>query len=594
MQSFYTEARRTIDKFNEQVNELLFPDKAKIEAKNALNTALSKASIEKDEDLLTICRDTVIELRNHYQPPEKRNLNTKLLISTLEQLIRKRSQKQLELAPEKKVREKRETEEKAKKARLEAEQKAREAAELAEKARIEAEKKAQEEKERVEKARIEAEKERLRIERERREAAERAEREHWRFSNILGQINTNTLNPILEIAKIRTEASTNANTTLSSHTISKNELQTILEALKVNTSVQTLNLSNISIIGLEFLLLTLANLRRDLTFIPDLQSIPNPSIGMLLKQMPLPLSNPAPNVGNILEQVPQPPKPAVRILPEISSSWIIREKDINIIREIKKGGFGSVRYGIWENTPIAVKIPLPPFSLTSEGSKASINEAKVLARLHHPNIVRLYGICKFTDHYNLVLEYMPKGSLYQVLHSTETLNWTVRWEIATEISRGMRKLHESKPCIVHRDFKSPNVLLDGQNHAKISDFGSAAFLDENSTEKPTCTLAWRAPELLQPNKPAPHTTKSDIYSLGITFWEIASRDYPWATKTPKQSVAVEVCSGKRDVIPPETPPSYAALIKRCWADLASDRPDISEVVQILEDHKLEAMLTPTQ
>ncbi|MFA6409699.1 MAG: protein kinase, partial [Gammaproteobacteria bacterium] len=587
MQSFYTEAQGTIDKFNEQVNELLFPDKAKIEAKNALNTALLKASIEKDEDLLTTCRDTVIELRNHYQPPEKRNLNTKLLISTLEQLIRKRREGQLELASEKRAREKREAEEKAKQTRIEAERKAREAAELAEKTRIEAEKKAQEEKERAEKARIEAERERLRIEQERREAEERAERESWRFSNILGQINTNATNPILEIAKIRTEASTNANTTLPSYAISKNELQTILEALKVNSSVQTLNLSNIGIIGLEFLLLTLANLRRNLTFIPDLQSIPNPSIGVLLKQMPPPPNNPAPNVGKILEQVPQPPKPPVRILPDISSSWIIREKDINIIREIKKGGFGSVNYGIWENTPIAVKIPLPPFSLTSEASKASINEAKVLARLHHPNIVRLYGICKFSDHYNLVLEYMPKGSLYQVLHSTETLTWTVRWEMATEISRGMRKLHESKPCIVHRDFKSHNVLIDKDNHAKISDFGSAAFLDENSTEKPACTLAWKAPELLQASTPAPYTPKSDIYSLGVTFCEIASRNDPWVMKAPKQSVAAEVCNGRRDNIPADTPPSYAALIKRCWADRATERPDIREVVQILEDHKSE-------
>ncbi|MFA6409696.1 MAG: protein kinase [Gammaproteobacteria bacterium] len=609
MQSFYVEAQKTIDQVNDIVNNLLWPDEAKREARKALNAALEETSRTKilleeatstnnqaqlrtcqgrfavsENHLLDTCRDTHRYLSSYYLF-RKNNDNTTQLLNTLNKLLVKRRDGQLELVTERQERERAEAEERKKreaetkrKRREEAEAKrraeaekheaaekarvkleneqrekeAREAAEQAAKAQLEAEKKAQEERERVEK---------LRIEQERREAAERAEKKYWQFSNILEQINTNTITPILEIAKIRTEAGSSSTTTTSVPTINKNELRRILEALQQNTSVKIVDFSNIDITGSEDIIATLVSTRPMLAFQPA--SIKH------------------------LEKTPPP----------ISHSLILSGHSLLCTKELNRGTYGSVHYGTLDGREVAIKIPLGYSPPTLKYSKDSLcHEAEMLAKFDHPNIVHSYGIC--LDNESLVLEYMPHGSLYQELHATKELTWTVRWTIATEISKGMQALHKHDPCIVHRDFKSDNVLLNEQNHAKISDFGSAAIFDENdliSAEEPICTLAWRAPELLDPKKPAPHTTKTDIYSLGVVLWEIASRELPWAgNNAPETLVADWICSKKRDVIPQETPPSYAALIRRCWADRPEDRPDIDTVVQILEDHRSEATLAPTQ
>ncbi len=102
----------------------------------------------------------------------------------------------------------------------------------------------------------------------------------------------------------------------------------------------------------------------------------------------------------------------------------------------------------------------------------------------------------------MVMEYLPKGSLYQVLHdSKETLPWNpIRWDIAIDVGKGLSYLHSQN--IVHRDLKSLNVLLDDQYRAKITDFGLAKIkLETNSTTTKTKqgmgTTRWRAPELFK-------------------------------------------------------------------------------------------------
>ncbi len=108
--------------------------------------------------------------------------------------------------------------------------------------------------------------------------------------------------------------------------------------------------------------------------------------------------------------------------------------------------------------------------------------------MRHRNVVMFYGAGR--DNHEgmpfLVLEYMERGSLAKLLHSTDTISWDLRLTIATDVARGMQFLHGRNPPVIHRDMKSPNVLLNDRWIAKIADFGeSRAISILRGEEQPT-------------------------------------------------------------------------------------------------------------
>ncbi len=192
------------------------------------------------------------------------------------------------------------------------------------------------------------------------------------------------------------------------------------------------------------------------------------------------------------------------------------------------GSYGDVYRGSWQNTVVAIKaLRLKTFSsnLRTEFER----ETKIMAYFRYQHIVCLYAICLEANHYALVMEYMAKGSLYQVLHEPrEKLSWSIRWRIALDIGKGLAYLHSQS--IIHRDLKSLNVLLDNSYCAKISDFGLAKIkLETNSItstqHKQMNSVRWLAPELFK--RDASADVFSDIYSYGIVLWEIATRQLPF-------------------------------------------------------------------
>jgi sterile alpha motif and leucine zipper-containing kinase AZK len=229
-------------------------------------------------------------------------------------------------------------------------------------------------------------------------------------------------------------------------------------------------------------------------------------------------------------------------------------------------------------------------------------ETEIMATLQHPNIVRLYGICLEQGHNSMVMEYMQHGSLLDFLENNPNISWSVRWNIALDISKGLLCLHQHSPVIMHRDLKSPNVLLDEHNRAKICDFGLAKVrhttrlntsrANPASTRGFIGTVNWTAPELFEPT--APYTPACDIYSLGIILWELATCKTPWANATAEALIGIWVGQGRREPIPANTPPPFARLIANCWATRAESRPPIAAIVQELEQHQNEIQATAAQ
>ena len=155
-------------------------------------------------------------------------------------------------------------------------------------------------------------------------------------------------------------------------------------------------------------------------------------------------------------------------------------------------------------------------------------------QLRHPNIISLHGVCLENGNYALILEYMENKSLYALHKRDMNLPWYPnKWQIACDISAGMSYLHSMN--VLHRDMKSPNILLDSTYRAKISDFGMARVKDDicssvvSSTQN-SGTIRWNAPEQLDLDNPARPSKMADIYSLGLTLWEIYSEKIPYYNK----------------------------------------------------------------
>jgi len=211
-------------------------------------------------------------------------------------------------------------------------------------------------------------------------------------------------------------------------------------------------------------------------------------------------------------------------------------------------------------------------------------EAKLMAQCQFSQVVELYGICQGPGHVAMVMEYLPKGSLYHVLHdSKETLPWNpIRWNIAIDMGKGLSYLHSQK--ILHRDLKSLNVLLDQHYRAKITDFGLAKIkLETNSTSTKTKqgmgTTRWRAPELFSIDEEAPSPTqKTDVYSYGMVLWEIASRELPYKNAPDDMMAGIWIMKGKNEKVPENTPKMYKTIIDQAWEKTPEKRPQTYEMV----------------
>lgn len=267
----------------------------------------------------------------------------------------------------------------------------------------------------------------------------------------------------------------------------------------------------------------------------------------------------------------------------LTVSLTIAYNEITFGKELGRGGFGVVHQATWRHSPVAVKQILSS-NLSSEAQEEFKTESAIMARLRAPNIVQFYGYC-VSPRYCLVMEYMPKGSLFGLLHSKESLDWSVRYRLVTDMACGLAFLHADK--ILHRDIKSLNVLLDENFKAKLSDFGLSRIKSETkSTIKASGmvgSLPWMAPEFSQ--RRAVYTQKSDVYSLGMTFWEVASRKIPFQDAADPGLIPTWVAQGEREDIPNDCPQKMASLIRFCWEGKPESRPQADQIVDYLRSDK---------
>ncbi|KAJ8749397.1 hypothetical protein K2173_018889 [Erythroxylum novogranatense] len=267
--------------------------------------------------------------------------------------------------------------------------------------------------------------------------------------------------------------------------------------------------------------------------------------------------------------------------------------------KLGQGGFGPVYKGkLWDGREIAVK----RLSSTSrQGLEELKTEVKLVAKLQHRNLVRLIGFCLEEEEKLLVYEYLPNGSLDNILFDTSrehSLEWEKRYKIIIGIARALVYLHEdSQLRIIHRDLKVSNILLDKWMNPKISDFGLAKLFPGSQTQANTNRIAgtygYMAPEYA---KKGHFSTKSDVYSFGVLVLEVVTgrKNSSFLDMTNLQSYAWEhwVNATALDLLDPSLGYQcstnevlkciHIALL--CVQNHAADRPRMSEIILMLSSY----------
>ena len=277
-------------------------------------------------------------------------------------------------------------------------------------------------------------------------------------------------------------------------------------------------------------------------------------------------------------------------MPKLFTNYRISYQELRVNEGVGEGGFGKVFKGSWGESGATVAIKqLSEQRMNEAGIAVFDREVGLLSGLRHPNIISFYGACFEAGHYSLVMEYMPKGSLYSVLQKRKNLLWGECYKVATGIVSGLSYLHSNG--IWHRDLKSPNVLLTENGEAKLTDFGLSTCREEISANsaRGKGTLLWMAPEVITEGKEA-YSDKAEVYSLGIIFWELVAGKLPFQDEQDRERIKERIKAGKLDEVPKacqERYPFFANLIISCRAKDPKERPTLREVSRILTDNPIE-------
>ncbi|KAJ6242178.1 serine/threonine-protein kinase tnni3k-related [Anaeramoeba flamelloides] len=263
----------------------------------------------------------------------------------------------------------------------------------------------------------------------------------------------------------------------------------------------------------------------------------------------------------------------------------ISDKQLNVHYEIGEGAFKVVYKGEWMGQIVAISKIKEAKLFSQIQIQEFVNELSILCKLRHPKIVTFFGGCtRNIGSLILVSEFCEGGDLFHLLHSKIHISKKKKIKIAKDICSGVQYLHSKN--IIHRDLKSPNVLLDEKHNAKLTDFGLSKSMDisESITSNNTIvgTPRWMAPELLRGD--GDYTNKVDIYALGLILYEISLRKIPFKKINIFQLPIKVGIYGIRPKLKQKD--LFSDLIGWCWHQNPDKRPDINEILlNILEIEK---------
>ena len=237
-------------------------------------------------------------------------------------------------------------------------------------------------------------------------------------------------------------------------------------------------------------------------------------------------------------------------------------------------GSGSTRLGNYRGAAVMVRILDVDTSVAAEDD--FIEEAQTLAGLKHENVIRLIGVVCMSRPFYVVTESFERGSLRDCLRKgvVPTDDIDTLFDICIQTVSAMSYL-EGLRYVLHRAVSSKNFLVADDMLVKLAAFDRARHVSDDGYRAPpseAVPVRWAAPEVLASST---YSTRSDVWSLGVVFWEVFSTgERPYRSMSAEQA-AVYVFDGGRLDRPPSSAPDIYAMMKSCWRASPSDRPSFA-------------------
>ncbi|CAK9237713.1 unnamed protein product [Sphagnum troendelagicum] len=270
---------------------------------------------------------------------------------------------------------------------------------------------------------------------------------------------------------------------------------------------------------------------------------------------------------------------------------------------IGEGSLSRVYRGDFPNGQVFAVKKLDTSVAQLQNKEEFLSAVCTMAHLQHANITELVGYCAEHGQRLLVYQYVNRGTLNDALHTSEDsakrISWNTRVKIALGAARALEYLHEvCLPAIVHRNFKSANILLDDEINPHLSDCGIAALtpigVERQVSTQMLGSFGYSAPEYAMSGL---YTMRSDVYSFGVVMLELLTGRKPLDSTRPRaeqslvrwatpqlhdiDALAKMVDPALKGIYPAKSLSRFADIIALCVQPEPEFRPPMSEVVQAL-------------
>ena len=219
-------------------------------------------------------------------------------------------------------------------------------------------------------------------------------------------------------------------------------------------------------------------------------------------------------------------------IPESASKGYEPEQkisDFELIKDLGAGSFGRVYLVSHKKTKCqyALKAIDKKNKSNIEEKPYFRREIEIMYRIHHPNVVKLYGHFEDNNYCYFIMEYIPRGNIYSLIpkHGKKKQSNQLIASIIKDVAKSVYFLHKMNPPIIHRDIKPENVLMDENYNIKLTDFGWSNYLDNEEKRSTVCgTPIYLAPEMI--NRKG-HDERVDIWCIGVLLFELSTGRVPF-------------------------------------------------------------------